>query len=103
MSKFTTSFSFGFATAAVFGAALLLVLRPAQATEPSLGDWARMSADAKLVHARHVAADRSEGGMEYVREILFCLHDQATHDARRGASLSEAVRTCQEKLRATGA
>ena len=98
MSRFATSFSFGFATAALVGAALLIVMKPAQATETSLADWMRMSPDAKLAHAREVAPDRS--GMEHARAILFCLHDMTVPAAYNPSDvgLNAAVHRCQEKL-----
>ena len=98
MSRFATSFGLGFASAAIFGAALLLVLKPAQATETSLGDWLRMSPDAKLTHARQVTPRAA--GMQRTREILFCLHDMtAPPHANPGAiDLGVAVHRCREKL-----
>ncbi len=98
MSRFATSFGLGFASAALFGAALLLVLKPAQATETSLRDWMRMSPDAKLAHARQVTPEAA--GMERTRAILFCLHD-LTSRARGNPGtidLSVAVHQCRDKL-----
>ena len=101
MSKYATSFSMGFAAAVFLGATLLMVLRPAEASEPSLGDWVRMRADAKVAHARHVTA----GDDVRARGLMFCLHEltaaRADH-ARAHLGLGDAVHACKARLSTDG-
>lgn len=100
MTKFSTSFGLGFASAVFLGATLLFVLKPAQAGEQSLGDWVRMSPDAKLAHARQASAHAGGVAMEQARALLYCLHDRAVPAGGQiDVALNEAVRACQDGVR----
>jgi hypothetical protein len=113
MTKFAASFSFGFAGAILLGAAMLFVIKDAQARDDSLNAWVVSSPDAKLAHARQVARNLSSpnqdgGELEAARQIMFCLHDVARSagdrveprvgSGRTGRALNEAVETCRDSV-----